>query len=129
MRMGRVDGRRHHLVPASLCVSLSVCPCVCPCVCVPTQALGVGSWMFWCASCPVSSVPISKHRFKNLRFKQVIVRFKGHRRARSKKAAGQAVLPGDRQQVLPPPSTLCFLDVTPEAHFTSVRKRAHIVFH
>ena len=29
MRMGRVDGRRHHLVPASLCVSVCVSVCVC----------------------------------------------------------------------------------------------------
>ena len=54
VRMGRVDGRRwHHLVP---CQSV----CVPVCVCVPAQALRVGSWMFWCASCPVVSVPVSK---------------------------------------------------------------------
>ena len=58
-----------------------------------------------------SLCPLVKHRFKNLRFKEVIVRFKLHRRACSEKAAGQAALPGVRQQAPPPAWALCFLDV------------------
>lgn len=63
-----------------------------------------------------SLCPLVKHRFKNLRFKEMIIGFKVHRRACSKKAAGQAVLPGVGQQALPPACASCFLDITPEAH-------------